>query len=253
MALLEKPRGGAPMRINLMGETYWYHCQFDTNSSSDPDGVDPSGSITVDRTAVGTITVTFDERIKPAAIHNALITVEENSSAALFRFGGYVASTGVATLYQYSAGAAATGDITCVAKANFDDTGDTVTIDDGINAAVVYEFDPDGDGASGGNIAVDISGATDAASCAAILKTAIEANQPLFTVVDAGAGVLELTHNIIGTVGNETITEAVTDAGFLVTGMSGGDFAYDAAPPLSDSDNLTIKCSFLCGRKGFSV
>ncbi len=256
MAISEKPRGGAPMRINLMGETYWYHCQFETNGSSTPDGVDPSGAITVARTGTGVFTVTFDERIKPAAIHQAIVNVEENQAATYARFISYAASTGIATIRQYTAstsvGVAATGTITCVAKANFDDN-DTVTIGDGFTPPKIYEFDFAGDGVTAGSVQVNISGATDAASCAAILKTAIEANQPLITVVDAGAGVLNLTHDIVGTAGNITITEDVTDAGFLVTGMSGGSAGASALPVAADSTDYTIKCSFLCARKAFAV
>lgn len=71
-------------------------------------------------------------------------------------------------------------------------------------------------------VLVDISGATTAAQCAAILDTAITANMPLITVVDPVDGTLTLTHDQLGTAGNATITENVTNAGFLVSGMSGG-------------------------------
>lgn len=104
------------------------------------------------------------------------------------------------------------GTITCIAKASMADT-DIITINDGINAAKVYEFDTVGDGVTGGRVQVNISGATTAASVAAILKTAIEANQTYITVVDAGSGVL----NLSATSRNLTITETVGNASFLVS------------------------------------
>lgn len=119
-----------------------------------------------------------------------------------------------------SAEVAATGTITCVAKASMADT-DYITIPDGYNPPVVYEFDEQGDGVTAGRVQVNISGATSDEDVATILKAAIEANQPLFTVEQA-AGVLTLTHKAPGAAGNVTITENVANAGFLVTGMSGG-------------------------------
>lgn len=71
-------------------------------------------------------------------------------------------------------------------------------------------------------VQVDISGATTEADCAALLKTALEANLPAITVVDPVDGTLTLTHDISGTAGNVTITENVTNAGFTVSGLSGG-------------------------------
>lgn len=105
-----------------------------------------------------------------------------------------------------------TGTITCVAKASLADT-DYMTIDDGINAAELYEFDTVGDGVTGGRVQVDVSGATTAADVAVILKAAIEATQTYLTVTHDGAGVLTLT----STSRNITLTDNVTDAGFTVS------------------------------------
>lgn len=118
-------------------------------------------------------------------------------------------------------GVAATGSITCVAKANLVD-GETITIGDGFRPPVVYELDVAGDGVAGDSVQVDVSGATTAAEVAAIMKTAIEANQPLLTVTDNTDGTLALAHQLAGVVGNVTITYTVDDAGFAVAGMSGG-------------------------------
>ena len=118
-------------------------------------------------------------------------------------------------------GVAATGTITCTAKTNYVD-GEIMTIGDGIQAPKVYEFDVPNDGVTAGRVQLNISGATTAADVAAIVKTAIEANQPSLSVANAGSGVLNLTHKIAGTFANITITEGVTHAGHTVSGMSGG-------------------------------
>jgi hypothetical protein len=105
-----------------------------------------------------------------------------------------------------------TATITCVAKASLVDT-DFMTINDGINAAVNYEFDTAGNGVTGGRVQVNVSTDTTAAQVAARLKTAIVANQSYITVVDNLDGTLSLS----STSRNITVTETVTNAGFLVT------------------------------------
>lgn len=125
-------------------------------------------------------------------------------------------------------GSAATGTITCVAKASLADT-DYVTISDGLRAPALYEFDVTGDGVTAGRVQVNVSAATTAADVAALLKTAIEANQPVLTVTDAGSGVLTLSHKLYGTIGNVTIAESVANAGFTVSGFvngSGGGYQH---------------------------
>jgi len=104
------------------------------------------------------------------------------------------------------------GTITCVAKASLVDT-DFMTINDGINSAVLYEFDTAGDGVTGGRVQVNVSTDTTAAQVAERLKTAILANQSYISVTHNGSGVLTLT----ATSRNITLTENVTDAGFLVS------------------------------------
>jgi hypothetical protein len=115
----------------------------------------------------------------------------------------------------------ASGTITCTTKANYADT-DYMTIGDGIGVAKVYEFDTAGDGVTAGRVQVNISASVSAADVAAVLRTAILANQPALGVVDAGSGVLTITHNWAGSGGNITITENVVNAGHTVSGMSGG-------------------------------
>ncbi len=80
-------------------------------------------------------------------------------------------------------GAKAMGRVVFPAKANLVDT-ETITIGDGINAAKVYEIDTVPDGVTAGRVVVDVSGATTAADVAAIMRTAILANQPALSVSD---------------------------------------------------------------------
>ena len=117
--------------------------------------------------------------------------------------------------------ARATGLITCVAKASLVD-GEYLTIGDGISAAVVYEWDVTGNGATGGRVRVDVSLGATATEMAAALAANIAVQQPRLDVVANGDGTITLRHKRVGTVGNVTITENVANAGFLVTGMSGG-------------------------------
>jgi phage tail sheath gpL-like len=98
-----------------------------------------------------------------------------------------------------------------------------ITIDDGVQAPVLYEYDKSGNGVTAGRVAVTVGGASTAAQVAARFALAIVANQgDYLNVVDNADGSLALSHKVAGTVGNETITETATDAGILVTGMSGG-------------------------------
>lgn len=128
---------------------------------------------------------------------------------------------------------AATGLITCTTNANMADT-DYITIGDGINVPVLYEYDKSANGVTGGR-ASWAAGAGSAATVAATLKTAIEANQKAFTVVDNADGTLTLTHKWPGAGGNVTITENVANAAFLVSGMSGG------VDPTGQSASITYK------------
>ena len=114
--------------------------------------------------------------------------------------------------------APAGGTITCDTNAAGAD-GDIVTVSDGINPAVVYEYDKASDGVTGGRVSWAVG--TTAASNATALAALIVANQPAIAVSDNLAGVLTLTHKFPGRGGNVTITKSgnVVSA---VTGMTGG-------------------------------
>jgi hypothetical protein len=130
--------------------------------------------------------------------------------------------------------APATGTITCATNAASAD-GDTVTIGDGINTAVTYEYDKTGNGVTSGNVAIAVG--TTAASNATALAALIVANQPAFTVVDNLAGVLTLTHKWPGVGGNITITKTGAFAA-TVTGMAGGSSGAVAATATQKAPKL---------------
>lgn len=117
-----------------------------------------------------------------------------------------------------TSGAEATGTITCAANTAAAD-GDSVTISDGVNPAVVYEYDKSANGVTAGH--VSWAAGTTAASNATALALLIAANQPELTVVDNLAGVLTLTAKIPGTFANMSITKSGAIAS-AVTGMAGG-------------------------------
>ncbi len=116
----------------------------------------------------------------------------------------------------------ATTTITCVANASMVDT-DFFALNDG-QRIVTYEYDKAGDGVTAGRAAWAVAGgAAGAIQAAGTLKTAIEANQPLFTVLDNADGTLTLTNKSTGVVGNVTqAADNVANAGFTLTASAGG-------------------------------
>lgn len=121
--------------------------------------------------------------------------------------------------------APAVGTITTAANAAAAD-GDTITIADGINAPVVYEYDKTANGVTGGRVNWPVG--TTAASLATALAELIVANQPTLSVSDNLAGVLTVTHKWPGAGGNVTITKS-GNAVTTVTGFSGGSTGESAA------------------------
>ena len=130
-----------------------------------------------------------------------------------------------------NAGGEAVGTILCDTSANGGD-GDTLTVNDGINPAVVYEYDKSSNGVSAGHIAHAVG--TTAASIATALKALIIANQPDLSVVDDLAGTLTLTHKIPGAFANVVITKT-GNVYKTVTGMAGG-----ADPSLGTASTTTL-------------
>lgn len=127
----------------------------------------------------------------------------------------------VTRLYPFpQTGVSSTGNITCVANASMTD-GDFITVPSGIGKSVLYEYDKSANGVTAGRVSW-AAGASTAADVAATLRTAILANQAEIGVTDNLDGTLTLTHKWPGAGGNVTITENVSDAGFTVSGLSGG-------------------------------
>lgn len=130
-------------------------------------------------------------------------------------------------------GALATGSIATVAVANLVD-GETVVIDDGVNAAVTFEFDDDGSVVETDTLrSVDISAITTADEVRDALIAAIT-NAPVFLITATSGGAATVTlSGLRGTTSNIAITHTVADPGFSVSGMSGatgtaGDFIIEA-------------------------
>lgn len=78
--------------------------QFETNNTDAPDGLDPAYGtdvMTLDQTATGVYTITFNARVKPAAVHYCKADFVEDMPGWDIKFVSYVASTGVLTLKAY--------------------------------------------------------------------------------------------------------------------------------------------------------
>lgn len=116
----------------------------------------------------------------------------------------------------------AKGYIRCLAKADFVDA-ETVTLNDGTNPATVFEFDVTGNGVVGGRTQVNISAATDAASVATILQTAINGVGAGLAITAVADGDLVWLHNdVVGVSGNQAIIDTVANGSFEVHGMEFG-------------------------------
>jgi hypothetical protein len=101
MALKESKRGGNRITTNVMGRPYFHFVQFDTNSTSAPDGQVPTASCTATRASTGVYSITFAEECKPAVIHHVDAYAVDTSTLGLeyiVESRGYVASTGVLTI-----------------------------------------------------------------------------------------------------------------------------------------------------------
>jgi len=117
----------------------------------------------------------------------------------------------------------AVGSITVVAGANLVD-GETFVLNDGTNPAVTFEFDDDASVVPSATLrAVTFTGAETATQIRDLVIAAINAAPTLdISAVAGGAALVNLTNDVPGTAGNQTITETVVDGGFIVSGMSGG-------------------------------
>lgn len=109
----------------------------------------------------------------------------------------------VAGSNQTLAGTYASGTVTMLAKASLTDA-QTITLDDGINTAVIFELDVAGNGVTAGRVQVDVSGDTTDAEVAATMLAAINAASNLNLTATAADEVLTITNTVKGDHGNVT-------------------------------------------------
>jgi len=102
-------------------------------------------------------------------------------------------------------------------------TGETFTLGDGVHPATVFEFD-DGSGVTPGNVAVPFTGGDILATVKASIIGAVNGVGASLeiTASSGGAGEILLANDTAGSPGNVTVTDTVADAGFTVSGLSGG-------------------------------
>jgi hypothetical protein len=116
----------------------------------------------------------------------------------------------------------ATGSITVVDGSLLAD-GDDFTLDDGVNPAVNFEFDSNG--VVAGDVTIMFDGNETEGQIAHKVRDAINAAADLYITASLDPddeAVVLLENDLGGTDGNQTIGEAVGDAGFTVENMEGG-------------------------------
>lgn len=119
----------------------------------------------------------------------------------------------------------ARGSITCIAGANHVD-GENFVLDDGVNAAVTFEFDSDASVVESTTLrAITFTGAETSQQMRDLIITAINAAPTLnITANTQDAAIVGLVNDLYttGATGNKTITETVADLSFVVSGMANG-------------------------------
>jgi len=136
-----------------------------------------------------------------------------------------------------------TATIVCDTNANMAD-GDTVTINDGINSAKVYEYDKAADGVAGSN--VTWTAGTTAATVATNLAAAINASPPNASVVATVSGA---TVTVKSTIGNLTTTKSsasgMTVAYTPQASAAAGSAYIPANTPVFLDGRLGSNCSII--------
>ncbi|AFE06431.1 cysteine-rich repeat protein [Corallococcus coralloides DSM 2259] len=142
---------------------------------------------------------------------------------------------------------AATGTITASASTNMND-GETFTISDGINTPVTFEVDRNGSLQNPAHQRVQVENNTPATQVALIIRDAINAVAEPFEIeasVVIGTFVVNVTHNLKGSIGNQTMTEKITNTAFKVSGMNGGS-GYDCAQGTKCVGNEDCAYDLIC-------
>lgn len=169
-----------------------------------------------------TKTLASSQRGRAVAVDPNTPTTEEYSTAVQ-------RAQFVALGTENRGGSPAVGSITIV---NAPADGDTITISDGINTPVTFEFDPNNDGVAGSNVPVVFTPG-DEENCALILALQITAqnalnNLDITTTHTNPSNFQRLVNDVAGTVGNVAITASLATPGdVLYAGMTGGSDTSD--------------------------
>jgi hypothetical protein len=120
-------------------------------------------------------------------------------------------------------GTPSSGSITTIVGANLVD-GEQFVLDDGVNTAVTFEFDNDSSVSETDTLRqIVIDGTETADQIRDLIINAVNSAPVLdITASSGGAATVSLVNDRNGTVGDQAITDTVVDAGFIVSGMTGG-------------------------------
>jgi cysteine-rich repeat protein len=126
-----------------------------------------------------------------------------------------------ATCQMTQASAPAVGVVVCPKGMEFID-GETLTLNDGVNAPTVFEFDFGG-GVAGGHVAIALTSGDGSSTVGSQVKTKINAiGAGLAITATNSSGTVNLTNDRASVAGNAPIIETVVTPNFTVNGMSGG-------------------------------
>lgn len=150
-------------------------------------------------------------------VDNQLVIVDPAGAVAV------VLSSGTALAAFGFASTPASGSLQAVAGSALID-GENFVLEDGINAAVTFEFDSDGSVVETAVLrSVDFTGGDDAGTVRDAMVTAIQGAPALaITPTEDGVSAVALINDVPDAAGNILITDTVADAGFVTEGMSGG-------------------------------
>lgn len=204
--------------------------------------VDDGGSGTIAsvvQASTGKYTITFkpDQRPQHATdIQWSISSKDDGTDVKLHMLiESYTPSTGVLVVWFYAntqlTGVGASATLTADTNANMAD-GDTVTLNSGFGAPVVYEYDKSANGVAAGHVAV--TAGTTAPTVAANFRTAILANQTALSVTDNGDGTLTIVNRWPGAGGNNTNSKSSASA-LAITNFTGG-LTQNGAPILTNPD-----------------
>jgi cysteine-rich repeat protein len=127
---------------------------------------------------------------------------------------------------------------------------DNFSINDGLsNVPVTFEFDMDGN-VRPGRVPVPVASGMTAMGVAQVISDAINGvSDELKINAIASAERVLLTHESEGSVGNQSIAEAVNDKNFIVTGMAGGK-GYDCPAGVACKRNADCARELVCLPEG---